>query len=52
MLLGVQMDDANADGVMARLLILEFQDPDSLITMHISSPDGFFTALAAIYDTM
>lgn len=50
--LGVQVDDASADDIMAQLLVLESQDPDSLITMYINSPGGSFTALTAIYDTM
>ena len=50
--LGVQVDDASADDVMAQLLVLESQDPDSLITIYINSPGGSFTALTAIYDTM
>ena len=48
--LGVQVDDASADDVMAQLLVLESQDPDSLITMYINSPGGSFTALTAIYE--
>ncbi len=50
--LGVQVDDASADDVMAQLLVLESQDPDAMITMYINSPGGSFTALTAIYDTM
>ena len=50
--LGVQVDHASADDVMAQLLVLESQDPDSPITMYINSPGGSFTALTAIYDTM
>ena len=50
--LGVQVDDVSADDVMAQLLVLESQDPDSLITMYINSPGGSFTAMTAIYDTM
>lgn len=50
--LGVQVDDASADDVMAQLLVLESQDPDRQITMYINSPGGSFTALTAIYDTM
>ena len=50
--LGVQVDDASADDVMAQLLVLESQDPDGMITMYINSPGGSFTALTAIYDTM
>jgi len=50
--LGVQIDDASADDVMAQLLVLESTDPDGLITIYINSPGGSFTALTAIYDTM
>ncbi|MBV7411800.1 ATP-dependent Clp protease proteolytic subunit [Dermabacteraceae bacterium P13115] len=50
--LGVQVDDASADDVMAQLLVLESMDPDRDITMYINSPGGSFTALTAIYDTM
>ena len=50
--LGVQVDDASADDVMAQLLVLESTDPDGLITMYINSPGGSFTAMTAIYDTM
>ena len=50
--LGVQVDDASADDIMAQLLVLESQDPDRDITMYINSPGGSFTAMTAIYDTM
>ena len=50
--LGVQVDDASADDVMAQLIVLESQDPDRDIIMYINSPGGSFTALTAIYDTM
>ena len=50
--LGVQIDDASADDVMAQLLVLESSDPDNPITLYINSPGGSFTALTAIYDTM
>ena len=50
--LGVQVDDASANDVMAQLLTLESDDPDRDITMYINSPGGSFTALTAIYDTM
>jgi ATP-dependent Clp protease protease subunit len=50
--LGVQVDDASADDVMAQLLVLESSDPDGDITLYINSPGGSFTALTAIYDTM
>ncbi|PVE92152.1 MULTISPECIES: ATP-dependent Clp protease proteolytic subunit [unclassified Microbacterium] len=50
--LGVQVDDASADDVMAQLLVLESQDAERDITMYINSPGGSFTAMTAIYDTM
>jgi len=50
--LGVQVDDASADDVMAQLLVLESTDPDRDIILYINSPGGSFTALTAIYDTM
>ncbi|GAB3598843.1 ATP-dependent Clp protease proteolytic subunit [Microbacterium tumbae] len=50
--LGVQVDDASADDVMAQLLVLESQDSERDITMYINSPGGSFTAMTAIYDTM
>jgi ATP-dependent Clp protease, protease subunit len=50
--LGVQVDDASANDVMAQLLTLEGLDPERDITMYINSPGGSYTAMTAIYDTM
>jgi len=50
--LGVQIDDASADDVMAQLLCLESMDPDRNIQIYINSPGGSYTAMTAIYDTM
>ncbi len=50
--LGVQVDDASANDVMAQLLHLEHEDPDRDIVIYINSPGGSFTSLMAIYDTM
>ena len=50
--LGVQIDDASANDVMAQLLTLESTDPDRDITIYINSPGGSVTAGMAIYDTM
>lgn len=50
--LGVQIDDASANDVMAQLLCLESMDPDRDISIYINSPGGSMTALTAIYDTM
>jgi len=49
---GVQIDDASANDVMAQLLYLESVDPDRDIIMYINSPGGSFTSLMAIYDAM
>src|SRR5437762_12160481 len=50
--LGVQVDDASANDVMAQLLHLEHEDPDRDIPVYINSPGGSFTSLMPIYDTM
>ena len=65
--LGVQVDDASANDIMAQLLVLESLDPDRDIQIRVTPPpemvanlragniDGFrggFTSLMAIYDTM
>jgi len=50
--LGVQVDDASANDVMAQLLVLESEDPDRDISLYINSPGGSITAGMAIYDTM
>ena len=50
--LGVQIDDASANDVMAQLLTLEAIDPDRDITIYINSPGGSMTSMMAIYDTM
>ena len=50
--LGVQVDDASANDVMAQLITLESIDPDRDILMYINSPGGSMTSMMAIYDTM
>jgi ATP-dependent Clp protease, protease subunit len=50
--LGVQIDDASANDVMAQLITLESMDPDRDILMYINSPGGSMTSMMAIYDTM
>lgn len=49
---GVQIDDASADDIIAQLLVLESMEPERDILMYINSPGGSFTAMTAIYDTM
>ena len=50
--LGVQIDDASANDVMAQLLTLEAIDPERDILIYINSPGGSMTSMMAIYDTM
>ena len=50
--LGVQIDDASANDVMAQLIYLEADNPERDIVMYINSPGGSFTSMTAIYDTM
>ena len=50
--LGVQIDDASANDVMAQLLTLEAIDPDRDILIYINSPGGSVYAGLAIYDMM
>src|SRR5918998_270972 len=42
--LGVQIDDASANDVMAQLITLESNDPDRDITIYINSPGGSVTS--------
>ena len=50
--LGLPIDDAIANLMVAQLLFLESQDPEKDIYMYINSPGGVITAGMAIYDTM
>ncbi len=50
--LGVQIDDASANDVMAQLITLESIDPSRDILIYINSPGGSMTSMMAIYDTM
>ena len=51
--LGVQVDDASANDVMAQLLTLESGRPRPRHRhVHQQSPGGSITSLTAIYDTM
>ncbi len=47
-----EIDDDNANLVVAQLLFLEADDPDKDISLYINSPGGSITAGMAIYDTM
>jgi len=50
--LGEEVDDHIASLIVAQLLFLESEDPDSDINFYINSPGGSITAGMAIYDTM
>ena len=50
--LGGEVTDDSANLVVAQLLFLEMEDPDSDISLYINSPGGSVTAGMAIFDTM
>ena len=50
--LGGEITDETANLVVAQLLFLEMEDPDSEISLYINSPGGSVTAGMAIFDTM
>lgn len=47
-----QIDDMNADIVIAQLLYTESQDPEKDVSLYINTPGGSVTAGLAIYDAM
>ena len=47
-----EIDDINANLVVAQLIFLEAEDPDKDIFLYINSPGGSITAGMAIFDTM
>jgi ATP-dependent Clp protease protease subunit len=50
--LGTAIDDNVANLVVAQLIHLESENPDSDISLYINSPGGDMTGLFAIHDTM
>ena len=50
--IGMPIDDAVANLVIAQMLFLEAEDPDKDILLYINSPGGSITAGLAIYDTI
>jgi ATP-dependent Clp protease protease subunit len=50
--LGTEIDDGVANVVIAQLLHLESESPDSPINLYLNSPGGSVTAMLAIYDAM
>jgi ATP-dependent Clp protease, protease subunit len=50
--IGTEIDDGVANVVIAQLLHLEADSPDSQINIYLNSPGGSVTAMLGIYDTM
>jgi ATP-dependent Clp protease protease subunit len=50
--IGQEIEDVNANIVIAQLLHLEAEDPEKDVQLYINSPGGSVTAGLAIYDTM
>ena len=50
--LGGEIEEDAANVVVAQLLFLEMENPDSDISLYINSPGGSVTAGMAIFDTM
>jgi ATP-dependent Clp protease protease subunit len=51
-IIGSEMNDSVANSVIAQMLYLEQDDPDSEISLYINSPGGIVSSGLAIYDTM
>lgn len=51
-MLDTDVNDHSASLIVAQLLFLESQDPNSPVNFYINSPGGVITAGMAIYDTM
>jgi ATP-dependent Clp protease protease subunit len=49
---GTEIDDGVANVVIAQLLHLESEGPETPINLYLNSPGGSVTAMLAIYDTM
>jgi ATP-dependent Clp protease, protease subunit len=50
--LGTGIDDGVANAIIAQLLHLENESPDSPVSLYINSPGGSIPATLAIYDAM
>lgn len=50
--LGTEIDDGVANVVIAQLLHLESESPDTPISVYVNSPGGSVTAMLAVYDTL
>ncbi len=50
--IGTEIDDGVANVVIAQMLHLESESPETPINLYLNSPGGSVTAMLAIYDTM
>ena len=50
--LGTDVNDQVADALVAQMLFLEAEDPDSDISLYLNCPGGLVTSGMAIYDTI
>jgi ATP-dependent Clp protease, protease subunit len=50
--LGTEIDDGIANALIAQILHLEAESPDTPINLYINSPGGSITATFALYDTI
>ncbi len=50
--IGTEIDDGVANVVIAQLLHLASENPESPIDLYLNSPGGSVTAMLAVYDTM
>ena len=50
--LGTELDDGVANAVIAQLLHLASESPDTPTNLYINSPGGSITAMLAVYDAM
>jgi ATP-dependent Clp protease protease subunit len=50
--LGTAIDDGVANALIAQILHLEAESPDSPVNLYINSPGGSITATFALYDTI
>ena len=50
--IGTEIDDGVANVVIAQLLHLESESPESPIELYLNSPGGSVTAMLAVYDTL
>ena len=50
--IGTEVDDGVANVVIAQLIHLESESPESPIDLYLNSPGGSVTAMLAVYDTL